>query len=328
MNIFYANCLKLFVVFSFCPSIIFAQEAPVYLKHNTYEQFINPAITGRDRYTYLNLSNRKNWIGTRYSPSITAIGASFRLGTFNFYTPTKMLNKTRLLSKNRMGFGGLVMHEQNGPLETIYSSATYSYFLPLDKSSMTELSFGLLGQVMHYSINQNLLDPNEPGDPALLNINHQPWVADAGFGIYFHTKQFQIGASSNELFQTGSTLDDANFYKNRRDYFFQSGYKFFMHYCDLEPFIYAAKIDNDPLYYYTQLKAYYKNYNWFAVAYKSTRSLVLSIGIRINRMQLGYAYEQSMNHLGTYYAGINEIMIGYNIGFFEPEGIRKTVRKN
>jgi type IX secretion system PorP/SprF family membrane protein len=327
MNTLSTDCLRLLIIFSCISNEVFSQEATVYQKHNTYEQFVNPAITGRDRYPFLNISARKSWIGTINSPGIIAIGSSFRLGSFNFYTPDKMLNKSRMISKDRMGFGGLLMYEQNGPLGTLYSSFTYAYFIPFDKSSTTELSFGLMGQFMHCTVNSGLLDPNEQGDPELLNMDHQPWIADGGFGIYFHTKQFQIGASSNELFQTTSTIDDAGFYKNQRDYFFQTGYKFFMHYYELEPFFYIAKIDYAPLYVFSQLKVFYKNYNWFAIAYKSTKSVVLSMGIRINRMQLGYAYEQSMNQLTNYYAGTHEIMVGFNIGFFEPEGIRKTVPK-
>lgn len=75
------------------------------------------------------------------------------------------------------------------------------------------------------------------------------------------------------------------------------------------------------------MKAYYQNYNWLAVAYKSTKSLVFSMGVRINRMHLGYAYEQNLNHLKSMYSSTHEIMIGFNIGFFEPEGVRKTIRK-
>jgi type IX secretion system PorP/SprF family membrane protein len=205
--------LKLFVLFSCISYETYTQQAPVYQKHNTYEQFVNPAITGRDRYTFLNISERKSWLEKKYSPSITAIGSSFRLGSFNFYTPDKMLNKSRITARDRMGFGGLLMYEQNGPLGTLYSSFTYAYFIPLDKGSLTELSFGLSGQFMHNTINENILEPNDPDDPELLNLGHQPWTADGGFGIYFHTRQFQIGVSANELFQTPSTLDNADFYK-------------------------------------------------------------------------------------------------------------------
>jgi type IX secretion system PorP/SprF family membrane protein len=303
------------------------QEIPIYQKHNTYEQFVNPAITGRDRYGFLNISYRKNWVSTQYSPSIFAVGGSFRLGAFHFYTPQKMLNKNKFISRDRSGLGGLLMMQQNGPLNIYYSSFTYAYFIPFDRSKMTELSFGLSGILVHNSINESLLDPNDAGDPKLIGLTNQPWRADAGFGMYFHTKQFQIGASVNELFQTSSSLDNTSYFKNKRDYFFQAGYKFYLHYFDLEPFVYFAQIDDEPFYCYLQLKSYYRNYNWFSIAFRSTQSVILSMGIHINRMQVGYAYEQNLNSQNNQFIWIHEIMIGFNIGFFEPEGMRKTIRK-
>lgn len=338
MNSYYLNnsvriismSVKLIVILLAFNSLFFeltAQEIPVYQKHNTLEQFINPAITGRDRYGFLNVSYRKNWLTTEHSPSIFSVGGSFRLGSFDFYTPRKMLNRSNFISKDRNGFGALVLLQQNGPLSLLYSSFTYAYFIPFDKSKMNELSFGLTSMVMHYSVNERLLDPNDANDPKLNDLNQQPWTSDAGFGIYFHTKQFQIGASVNELFESASELDNPELYENKRDYFLQTGYKFYLHYFDLEPFVYVAQIDNEPLYYYLQLKSYYRNYNWFSVAYRSTQSIILSMGIRINRMHIGYSYEQNINPHNNQFIWIHEIMIGFNIGFFEPEGIRHTVRR-
>lgn len=114
---------------------VLAQDNPVYSKHHNYEQFVNPAITGRDRYPFLNLSYKKYWIGTENSPGQTSLGGSFRLGHFNFYTPTMMLNKDKILSKNRMGFGGFMMYDKNGPLATFFATISYAYFIPLNQNS-------------------------------------------------------------------------------------------------------------------------------------------------------------------------------------------------
>jgi type IX secretion system PorP/SprF family membrane protein len=307
-------------------SAVLAQSTPVYSKHYNFEQFVNPAITGRDHYPFLNLSFKKYWIGTEHSPSQTCLGGSFRLGHFNFYTPTMMLNKGKVMSKNRMGFGGFMMYDQNGPLANFYASLTYAYFIPLNYNSTTELSFGFSAQLSHYSINNNILEPNDPGDPELENLDKIPVTPDAGFGIYFHTEQFFIGASANELFKSKNPLENDSYYKNQRDFFFQSGYKFYLKQFDLEPSVFMAKIDRDPFYFYGQLKAYYQHYNWLAIAYKSSNTLAFSIGFRIRRMHIGYIYEQSISKMSSYFSGAHEIMVGMNIGLFEPEGIRKTSR--
>jgi type IX secretion system PorP/SprF family membrane protein len=285
---------------------------------------VNPAITGRDRYPLVSLSYKRNWIGTKNAPTTTCAGASFRLGTFDFYTPTKMVNRGRFLSRDRMGFGGFAMIGQNGPVTQFYSSITYAYFVPLNVSRTTELSFGLSAQLQHTGVNENMLDPNEPGDPALANLNDLPYHADGNFGMYFHTKQFHIGCSFNELFHTQSPLEDSRYYDNSTDYFFQAGYKIYLRRFDLEPSVFLARIDHDPLYLYAQIKAFYKNYNWLAVAYKSSGTLTVSVGFRVNRLHLAYGYEQSITGMSNYFSGSHEILLGLNIGLFEPEGIRKT----
>jgi type IX secretion system PorP/SprF family membrane protein len=309
------------------PAALRGQVNPVYGKHYNYEQFINPAITGRDRYPIATVSYKRSWIGTKNAPSTACAGGSFRLGSFDFYTPTMMLNKSNFLSRDRMGFGAFIMTRQNGPLTQFYSSFTYGYFVPLNRNRTTELSFGLLAEINHSNINESLLDPNDQGDPALSGLNSLPYQADGGFGVYFHTLQFYAGGSVNELFHPDSPLDQAKYNKNQMDFFFQTGYKFFLRRFDFEPSIFLAQIDQNPVYYYTQLKLYYQTYNWLSIAYKSTHSLTFSVGFRIGRIHLAYGYEQYVSHISNYFSGSHEIMLGMNIGLFEPQGLRKTTRK-
>jgi type IX secretion system PorP/SprF family membrane protein len=322
------KCRYIIVAVLFYGSVpkVQAQTSPVYSKHYNFEQFVNPAITGRDHYPFLNLAYKKYWIGTENSPGQTCLGGSFRLGHFDFYTPTMMLNKGNIFSKSRMGFGGFMMYDKNGPLANFYASINYAYFIPLDPAGTTELSFGLSAQISHFSIDHNLLEPNDPGDPELDNLDKLPLVADGAFGMYFHTKQFFAGMSINELFASKNPMENESYYKNQRDFFFQTGYKFFLRQFDLEPSVFMGKVDSDPLYFYGQIKAYYQNYNWIALAYRSTNSLAVSLGFRFNRIHIGYVYEQSISKMSHYFSGAHEIMLGLNIGLFEPEGIRKTVR--
>jgi type IX secretion system PorP/SprF family membrane protein len=237
-----------------------------------------------------------------------------------------MLNRGHFLSRDRMGFGGFVMIGQNGPLNQFYASMTYAYFVPLNISRTTELSFGLSAQLQHSGVNEDLLDPNEPGDPALANLDDLPYQADCDFGMYFHTKQFHAGCSFNELFHNQNPLENSRYNDNSMDFFFQTGYKFYLRRFDLEPSVFLGKIDKDPLYLYAQIRAFYKNYNWLAIAYKSSGTLTVSVGFRAGRLHLAYGYEQSITSLSNYFSGSHEIMLGLNIGLFEPEGIRKTTR--
>jgi hypothetical protein len=122
-------------------------------------------------------------------------------------------------------------------------------------------------------------------------------------------------------------LYDSRVSVDTRDYSFQAGYKFIIKKFELEPSAYFARIDNLPLYYYSQLKLYFMNYNWFSVGYKSTKSLLFSLGFNIHRVYLAYALERNISSMGNYYGSSHEVMLGINIGLFQPQGRKNAGRK-
>ncbi len=302
-----------------------AQEPEFYYKHYSYDFIVNPAITGRDYYPVVNFSQRKYWFGVNDSPTSTAVGAVMRMGMYNFYTPKMLLNKSSLLSKSRMGLGAFAMYEQNGPLGYLHTSFNYAYFIPFNKGT-DQLSFGLSAQIFHYSIDEQMLDPLDPGDMQLMNLDNQPYIPEAGFGVYFHNNQLSVGASLNNILKSDVSLTSDYDQQNRRDFFIHLGYRFFLKHFDFEPSIFTGYIDDNPLYYFGQVKAYYLNYNWLAIGYRSNKMLSYALGLKFNRFQVVYRFEHSVTESFRYFNGSHEIMIGVNIGLYEAEGIRKLAR--
>ena len=303
-------------------SALFSQTSPLYSKYINYEQFINPAITGRDKSPFIALSHKQYWFGVDGSPYSTCLGASMRLGTFDFYNPHMMLNRTNFFSRGRMGFGAMFMQEKDGPLNSYFGELSYAYFIPFEHTN-SELSFGLSAQFLSYTINRSLLQPEDATDPEFLNLSNNKLVPEAGCGIYYHDLQFFAGASVNDLLLTRLPYNTNNVFPNSRDYFFQTGYKFFLKRFEMEPSLYLALIDNNPVFYYTQVKFFYLDYNWFSVGYKSSNSLMFSLGFNIHRFYIAYAYDQNVSRMGSYFGGSHEIMLGINIGLYEPQGLRK-----
>jgi type IX secretion system PorP/SprF family membrane protein len=311
-------------IYLVCP--LSAQVSPLYSEHVNYEQFINPAITGSDLFPVVSLSRKQYWIGMKDSPSITCLAGSWRWGSLSFYNPKMMLGKTGVFSKGRMGFGGMIMQGKDGPSSSYCFSVNYAYFIPLNNSN-TELSLGISLQLLYFKVNQSMLEPIDQVDPLLTNLNEKNVAPESGFGAYFHNSQFHIGASVNDLLLTNRPYSSRTVAPNKRDFFFQTGYKFFLNWCDLEPSLYMAQVDNKPFYYFTQAKLYYKDYNWIALSYKSTQSILVSIGLNVHRFYISYAYEHSISEMGSYYSGSHEIMLGVNIGLYEPPSIRKRREK-
>jgi type IX secretion system PorP/SprF family membrane protein len=305
-------------------TISFSQESPLYAKQLEYEQFINPAITGKDLFPIVNVSHQQYWLGTNNAPNSSSIGGSMRLGTFNFYDPKMMLNRYGILSAGRMGFGALLLQTNDGPLSSYCFMGTYAYFVPLGSRSR-ELSFGLSAQFLNYKVNNNILDPIDNNDPELLKINNNKYSPQAGAGINYHDEQFHIGASINNLLPGQNALTPSSGKYIKRDYFFQTGYVFFLKYFELEPDLYISNINNQPINIYGQLKLYWRG-NWILVGYRSTQAIQSAIGINLGKnFYLAYVYEQSISALGSYFGASHEIMLGINIGIYQPRGIKKHV---
>jgi type IX secretion system PorP/SprF family membrane protein len=306
------------------PKDIFGQLTSGKTTYYTYEQVQNPASTGRDRYPFINLSSKKYWLNTPNSPYEICLGGTFRLGQFNFYKPNMMLNKANFVSRDRMGLGGFLMYDQDGPMGYLFGEFEYAYHLPLNTNRTTELSFGLSLNISDYNINKSLLDPIDNNDPLLTNVEKQAPALDGGFGIYFNTSQLFAGGSIKDILASELYKEDT--VKNKRDYFINGGYKFFLHFFDLEPSIVMALIDDNP-FYSGQVKVYYKDNNWLSLGYMSSNIFRFAVGFRVQRIHIVYALEQSVSRMAKYFPNSHEIILGINIGLFEPGRLKKTVKR-
>jgi len=299
------------------------QYSPVYNFYFDNEFIINPAFTGNNYYPVISGGVRKQWAGIDHSPTTAFIGANFRLGSHNFYNPRMMLNRSRFKSKERMGFGGFMLHDQNGPLQSTLLILSHAYFIPVGYG---ELSFGLSGKMLYYHINKSILDPLDNSDTYLLEMNNRVMTVDADFGMYYGMDQFWAGISFGDLFQSNNRLGQNAPFENKWDYFLSAGYKFFLKYLEMEPSAVVYLVDEKEARYDLRAKLYYKNFNWIEIGYRSTNSLLFSVAFKYRLMTIGYRYEQNLNKLANHYTNANEIIIGVNFGLNKVEGIRKVVK--
>jgi len=311
--------LLIFIIIS---NTLYTQKSYYYNNHYNFEYVINPAISGRDFYPFLNFSYKNQWFGIEGSPSTTAIGGTIRLGNYNFYTPKMLLNKSKFVSKSRMGFGGFFMQEKDDVINYKHGSISYAYFIPLNYGG-DQLSFGASAQLFHYSVDEQKINNNDPRYTHLLNLNNQGNIPEAGFGMYFHNDQFQFGACLNDLLLSLNSESTEDSVINKRDLFIHMGYKFFLKWFELEPSVLTAQIDEYPLYYFGRLKIFYKDNNWLTVSYKSTSYLSYGFSINIYRLYLGYIFEHNVSSAKKNNKRAHELMLGINLGHYETKGLKK-----
>jgi len=318
---------KLYLLF-----ILFLLELTIYSQNNlVYDRYylngliINPAIAGSNYYPEMNISHKKQWLGIKESPSTQIFSGSLRVGRFDFYTPKMLINRSRVMTKERIGLGISAFNDKNGPLSYTGFMFTYAYHVPIIYNN---LSFGLSGTITQYKLNENEFEPADLGDTEISGGVDRVIIPNANFGIYYYNKNVFFGWSINGLFRSKKIIK--NRYSDiRPDAFFIAGIKFRINKTfDLEPSIMISRIDLHPHNIDINAKLYFKSYNWISLSYKSTSSCMVMMGLKVNKyIHIGYAYEYYTSKILKYVNGAHTFIIGRNFGLRAVDGIRKINRR-
>ncbi|HYW97180.1 MAG TPA: type IX secretion system membrane protein PorP/SprF [Bacteroidales bacterium] len=92
-----------------------AQSENIFRNYYLNQVIINPATSGSEYYSIVNLSFSRQWLGFKNSPSLQMLSTSLRMGNYDFYNPKQFLNKTGFKSNERIGFGAVVYNANEGP---------------------------------------------------------------------------------------------------------------------------------------------------------------------------------------------------------------------
>jgi len=83
---------------------------------------------------------------------------------------------------------------------------------------------------------------------------------------------------------------------------------------EIEPFLLFRTSENFNLQTDISLTGYYKRDYWLGFTYKTGNAFVTRIGVRVDRIYIGYAFDYSLNDIQRISYGSHEIMIGVKFG--------------
>ena len=107
---------------------IFAQQIPLYSQYLENNYILNPAVAGSEKnYSPLRLSIHKQWIGIQESPS------------------TQYVTLHHRLVNDIMGIGGMIFHDNFGPIRMIGVQSTYSYHLIVNNDLRVSVGMNAIG---------------------------------------------------------------------------------------------------------------------------------------------------------------------------------------
>lgn len=278
---------------------------------------INPAYAGSEGFTSFNLTARQQWLGFENAPMTQAISGQTRIMKTSYVSKSRSVRKRikKRRPSGRIGLGGHLYNDQNGPIGKTGLEFAYSYHLFVGDG---QLSLGLSLSAFQFRINPGELETKDP-DEFLDNASRESmYIPDGSFGIYYSYMPFYIGLSARNLFESSVKFgSDQSFadYQDKRNYYLITGYRYDMENdFEIEPFVLVRTNESFNLQADISLTGYYKRDYWLGFTYKTGNALVTKVGIKVDRIYIGYAFDYSLNDIQRISYGSHEIMIGLKFG--------------
>jgi type IX secretion system PorP/SprF family membrane protein len=294
------------------------QQLPIFSQYVLNGFMVNPALAGHDGYTSFNTTARQQWLGFKEAPQTYSASWQSRLLQRSYKiknNPVRKSKKVRPSTKGRVGLGAYVINDVNAKVARTGISFTYAYHIIMNNQ---QLSFGLAAKIFQYRIYRESLSFGEAGDPVLNgDFNTVAYSPDADFGVLFQGFDYFVGVSVNNMLQT-SVLIGANElpdFKTFRHYWIMGGYRFGLtDEFDLEPSTLLRTTENwNPLGDFT-LKLHYSDLYWGGISYRTNKSIVAMVGIRVEGLYFGYSFDWALSEIGHFNYGSHEITLSVKLG--------------
>ncbi len=283
------------VVVLFISLLGFGQQDPQYTHYQYNTMTVNPAYTGsRGHLTLLSLY-RNQWVGIEGAPRTITFGIDSPIGRFN-------------------GLGLSIVQDDLGPSQETYIDFNYAHQLVVNQKG-DRLALGLKAGVRFFSLDWSKGRFRDPEATFNENINTK-LLPSIGAGIFYYTNKWYLGLSTPNIF-TNAHYDEIQESEalERMHFFLVGGYVFDLN-PDLKfkPSFFVKQVLGAPL--AVDVSANFLIYETLnlGVNYRWDDSVSALFGFQISpKLNMGYAYDFSINELNNYNAGTHEIFLRFQL---------------
>lgn len=305
-------------------AVVNGQQQPVYSQYMVDKFIVNPAVAGANGITTINLLSRQQYVGLENAPMTFALNAQSRLLEDSYILRRLRLRKdgTKKSRSGRVGLAGSVFTDRNGIVNRTGFQGTYAYHLNF--RNLWQLSGGLTVHGYQFRIDEDGIPLADQGDPLITNNRLTFFVPDISTGIFATNGILYGGLALTDLLASKLKIGKDVFsdYETLRKYNLLAGAKLSLgSYWSIEPSILLQGTRTNYL-YDLNARLYYTDHFWTGISYRSSRSLVLMLGGRIDRIYLGYAFDMNTGPLSSYSSGSHEVVIGIRIGEYSTRRVR------
>lgn len=295
-----------------------AQQLPIYSQYILNGFMINPAMAGHDGYTSFNTTARQQWLGFKEAPQTYSASWQTRMLQRSYKIMKNPVRKNKMVlpsTKGRVGLGAYIINDVNANVARTGISFTYAYHIIMNNQ---QLSFGLAAKAFQYRIYRESLSFGVEGDPVMNGeFNPVAYSPDADVGVLFHGFDYFVGFSVSNLLQTSVLIgkNELADFKTFRHYWLLGGYRFELSdVLELEPSTLLKTTENWNPQGDFSLKLYYSDLYWGGLSYRTNKSIIAIVGVRIEALYFGYSFDWALSDIGHFNYGSHEITLSVKLG--------------
>jgi type IX secretion system PorP/SprF family membrane protein len=295
--------------------ILLGQQQQMYTQFMFNKLSFNPAYAGNETYTSATLMYRDQWYGFQGAPKAQLL--SINLPRFG----------------KRVGLGFNLERQSIGVTQKLTYQGMYAYKFDMGEGTLS-MGIGLAGR--RYSL--DFTDPKLYAvqgiaeDPAIDNLIFNKNVFNAGFGVYFNTPRFYIGAAIPRMIKSDLDFDSNNLFSTEvRHLWAMSGATFTLSKdWRFTPQLLIKTAEDSPLGLDVNVSGTYKERFTIGSTYRTggaggdlgeSFDIISAVNLS-EKIVLGFAYDIPLSTLRTATMGSLEIMLLYN---FIPKKIKTVV---
>jgi type IX secretion system PorP/SprF family membrane protein len=297
------NFIWLFI--AVLPTMV-AQQQQMYTQFMYNKLNINPGFAGNESYLTGTLIYRDQWHGFPGSPKAQVFSINMpRIG-------------------KRVGLGFNVERQSIGVTQKVSFQGMYAYKFDLEDGT---LSMGITASGR--KLNLDFTDPSLYAvqgifdDPSIPKTRQSKNIFNAGFGVYYNTPQFYIGASVPRLIKSDLDFDTNNLFSTEvRHLWFMSGATFQVKdHWRFTPQLLFKVAEQTPFGVDINASMTYKDKYTGGLTYRTGgstidfgESLDLIWGMQLtDRTLISFAYDITLSQIRIADAGSLEVLVNYNL---------------
>lgn len=260
----------------------------------------NPSTAGSNGPGMVGITYRSQWSSLSGSPKTATAFGSFDL------------------PEHKIGLGGYIYNDRTGPTSRTGISAAFAKYIPMKNGARFSLGIEARGQ--QFAIDRAKLQETLGSDPAIGSADSK-FKFDAGFGVSYTSKKFQIGASVSQLIQSKLNFYNGNLTPAEEGRLYRHYFMHGLYHWNVDgntvitPNFLMIYLPNAPLEFQGGVRVEHNELFWWGVSLRAKQSFMLSAGVNINKkFVIGYSFDIYKTPLSVYDAGSNahEILLRYN----------------